>query len=40
MADIYEYDDRNGIKLSLLYRIALLTEKIFESEEQLKRNKF
>ena len=30
-ADIYQYYDRNGAKLSSMYRIALLTEKNFES---------
>ena len=39
-ADIYQCYDRNGIKLSLVYRIVLVTEKIFESATQLKRNKF
>ena len=34
------YYDRNGTKLSSTYRIALLTEKNFETAEQLKRNKF
>ena len=37
---IYRYYDQNGAKLSLMYRIALLTEKNFESATQLKRNKF
>ena len=39
-ADIYQYFDRNGTKLSSMHRIALLTKKHFESTEQLKRNKF
>ena len=39
-ADIYHYYDRNGTKLSSMYKIALLTEKNFESAAQLKRNKF
>ena len=38
--DIYQYYDRNGAKLSSMYRIALLPEKNFESAAQLKRNKF
>ena len=38
--DIYEYYVRNGAKLSSMYKIALLTEKNFESAAQLKRNKF
>ena len=36
-ADIYQYCDRNGTKLTSMYRIALLTEKNFESAAQLKR---
>ena len=39
-ADIYHYYDRNGTKLSSMYKIALVSEKIFESAVQLKRNKF
>ena len=38
--DVYQFHDRNGTKLSSKYRIALLTEKNFESAAQLKRNKF
>ena len=38
-ADIYQHYDLNGVKLSSMYRIALLTEKRFESAAQLKRNK-
>ena len=38
--DIYQYYDRNGAKLSSMYRIALLPEKNFESSAQLKHNKF
>ena len=38
--DIYQNYDRNGTKLNSMYRIALFTEKIFESATQLKRNKF
>ena len=37
---IYQYYDGNGAKLSLMYRIALLTKKNFESATYLKRNKF
>ena len=37
--DIYEYYVRNGAKWSSMYKIALLTEKKFESAAQLKRNK-
>ena len=39
-ASMYLNYDQNGTKLSSMYRIALLTEKIFESAVQLKRNKF
>ena len=39
-ADIYQYFDRNGTKLRSMHRIALLTEKKFESAAQLKCNKF
>ena len=39
-ADICQYHDQNGTKLRSRYRIALLTEKNFESAAQLKRNKF
>ena len=38
--EIYQYYDGNRAKLSSMYRIALLTEKTFESATQLKRNKF
>ena len=38
--DIYQNYNQNGTKLSLMYRIALLTEKIFKSAVQLKRNIF
>ena len=38
--DIYQNYDRNDTKLSLMYRIALLTEKKIESTAQLKHNKF
>ena len=37
-ANIYQYYDRNGTKLSSMYGIALLTKKNFESAEQTKRN--
>ena len=33
-ADIYQYYDRNGTKLSSMYRIALLIKKNFESAAQ------
>ena len=38
--EIYQYYDGNGAKLGSMNRIALLTEKNFESATQLKRNKF
>ena len=38
--DNYQCYDRNGAKLSSMYRIALITEKKFLSATQLKRNKF
>ena len=38
--EIYQYYDGNEAKLSLMYRIALLTEKNFASATQLKHNKF
>ena len=38
--EIYQYYYGNGAKLSLMYKIALLTKKNFESATQLKRNKF
>ena len=38
--DIYQYYDRNGTKLSVIYVIAPLTEKNFESAAQSKHNKF
>ena len=31
-ADIYEYYDRNGTKLSQVYKIALLTKKILKAQ--------
>ena len=39
-AEIYQYYDWDGTKLSSMYRILLLTKKNFESDAQLKRNKF
>ena len=39
-ASIYQQQDLNGAKLSSMDRIALLTEKNFESAAQLKCNKF
>ena len=40
-ADIYQYYNQNGTKLSLMYTIALLTEKnIYISAAQFWRNKF
>ena len=39
-ADIYHCYDRNGTKLSSMYKIALFSEKNFEGAAQLKRNKF
>ena len=38
--ETYQYYDGNGAKLSSMYKIALSTEKNFESSTQLKRNKF
>ena len=35
-ADIYQYYDRNGAKLSLRSRIPLVTKKKFESATNLK----
>ena len=37
--EIYQYYNGNGVKLNSMHRIALLTEKNFESATQLKRNK-
>ena len=39
-ADIYQYYDRNGAKLSSMYGISLLSENNFESAAQVKSSKF
>ena len=40
MTNIYQNYDRNGTKLSSMYRIALSTEKKIGSAAQLKHNNF
>ena len=37
---MYQFYDRNGTKLSLMQRIALLIENIFESIVSVKRSTF